>query len=161
MWIFGGFDGHTRLNDMWSLSLTGPLKYWLEVKQIGECPPPCCNFALVVHSDSKILYSSTKCKWRIKINFIQICIYSLVNRVQKAQILCFNSILSARHGRKFAKNIYWGGHHQPQFVGKLIQTGEDRCYSLAEKLNLSYHISCLLSKFKTVTYNLSQFFLQW
>lgn len=30
LWIFAGYDGNARLNDMWVISLIGENKYWEE-----------------------------------------------------------------------------------------------------------------------------------
>ena len=34
MWIFAGYDGNARLNDMWTVSLEGDSKQWEEVGAI-------------------------------------------------------------------------------------------------------------------------------
>ncbi|CAG0881340.1 unnamed protein product [Darwinula stevensoni] len=59
MWIFAGYDGNTRLNDMWCISLTGDSRagLWEEVEQSGECPPTCCNFPVAVARDSMFVFS--------------------------------------------------------------------------------------------------------
>lgn len=44
LWIYAGYDGNVRLNDMWRIPLNGGPKEWEEVKQMGEVPPTCCNF---------------------------------------------------------------------------------------------------------------------
>ena len=31
LWIFAGYDGNARLNDMWTISLIGENRYWEEV----------------------------------------------------------------------------------------------------------------------------------
>lgn len=31
LWIFAGYDGNARLNDMWTISLLGDSKVWEEV----------------------------------------------------------------------------------------------------------------------------------
>lgn len=31
LWIFAGYDGNARLNDMWTISLLGDMKGWEEV----------------------------------------------------------------------------------------------------------------------------------
>lgn len=79
LWIFAGYDGNARLNDMWTISLL-PVKFkillfgtyiqplylylnkgeprtWEEVVQIGECPPTCCNFPVAVARDSMFVFS--------------------------------------------------------------------------------------------------------
>ncbi|CAL8110859.1 unnamed protein product [Orchesella dallaii] len=57
LWIFAGYDGNTRLNDMWTISLTGESRNWEEIAQTGECPPTCCNFPLAVATESMFLFS--------------------------------------------------------------------------------------------------------
>ena len=78
LWIFAGYDGNARLNDMWTISLQpvcaitfyylkiselilllskGDAKTWEEVVQIGECPPTCCNFPVAVARDSMFVFS--------------------------------------------------------------------------------------------------------
>ena len=42
LWIFAGYDGNARLNDMWTVNLVGGGegggRQWEEVVQAGECP---------------------------------------------------------------------------------------------------------------------------
>ncbi|CAG0913872.1 unnamed protein product [Notodromas monacha] len=61
MWIFAGYDGNTRLNDMWAVSLSrtadGRPGRWEEIQQLGECPPTCCNFAVAVARDCMFVFS--------------------------------------------------------------------------------------------------------
>ncbi|GAB6032197.1 Leucine-zipper-like transcriptional regulator 1 [Chamberlinius hualienensis] len=57
MWIFAGYDGNARLNDMWTVCLSGESKIWEEVQQIGECPPTCCNFPVAVSRDHMYVFS--------------------------------------------------------------------------------------------------------
>ncbi|PVD31376.1 hypothetical protein C0Q70_06788 [Pomacea canaliculata] len=57
LWIFAGYDGNARLNDMWVISLIGENKYWEEVNQSGDIPPTCCNFALAVARDCMYVFS--------------------------------------------------------------------------------------------------------
>ncbi|KAK3599084.1 hypothetical protein CHS0354_024412 [Potamilus streckersoni] len=57
LWIFAGYDGNARLNDMWTMSLVGDCKAWEEVQQSGDIPPTCCNFALAVARDSMFVFS--------------------------------------------------------------------------------------------------------
>lgn len=33
MWIFAGYDGNARLNDMWTISLMGDSRTWEEVNR--------------------------------------------------------------------------------------------------------------------------------
>ncbi|KAK6617125.1 hypothetical protein RUM43_014727 [Polyplax serrata] len=58
MWIFAGYDGNARLNDMWTIPLggTGP-KTWTKIMQNGDCPPTCCNFPVAVARDSMFVFS--------------------------------------------------------------------------------------------------------
>lgn len=58
LWIFGGYDGNRRLNDMWSIPLnTGPKAAWSEQEQAGEQPFTVCNSPVVVVHDSMYLFS--------------------------------------------------------------------------------------------------------
>ena len=59
LWIFAGYDGNARLNDMWTISLlgAGDSRCWEEVVQEGECPPTCCNFPVAVARDSLFVFS--------------------------------------------------------------------------------------------------------
>ncbi|XP_059143306.1 leucine-zipper-like transcriptional regulator 1 [Physella acuta] len=57
LWIFAGYDGNARLNDMWTISLLGDMKGWEEVHQSGDIPPTCCNFALAVARDCMYVFS--------------------------------------------------------------------------------------------------------
>ncbi|XP_046979238.1 leucine-zipper-like transcriptional regulator 1 isoform X1 [Schistocerca americana] len=57
LWIFAGYDGNARLNDMWTISLVGDTKLWEEVAQIGDCPPTCCNFPVAVARESMFVFS--------------------------------------------------------------------------------------------------------
>lgn len=57
LWIFAGYDGHTRLNDMWSIDLTAPQPEWKEIDQNGDNPPTCCNFPVAVVDDSMYVFS--------------------------------------------------------------------------------------------------------
>ncbi|XP_006821248.1 leucine-zipper-like transcriptional regulator 1 [Saccoglossus kowalevskii] len=57
LWIFAGYDGNTRLNDMWTLNLTGEPKAWEEVQQSGDHPPTCCNFPVAVARDTMLVFS--------------------------------------------------------------------------------------------------------
>ncbi|XP_064620345.1 leucine-zipper-like transcriptional regulator 1 isoform X2 [Lineus longissimus] len=57
LWIFAGYDGNARLNDMWTISLIGGSRHWEEVNQRGDIPPTCCNFALTVARDSMFVFS--------------------------------------------------------------------------------------------------------
>jgi hypothetical protein len=57
LWIFAGYDGNARLNDMWTISLLSDTKGWEEVHQSGDIPPTCCNFALAVARDCMYVFS--------------------------------------------------------------------------------------------------------
>ncbi|XP_067636209.1 leucine-zipper-like transcriptional regulator 1 homolog [Eurosta solidaginis] len=57
MWIYAGYDGNARLNDMWTLNLTGENHQWEEVEQKGERPPTCCNFPVSVARDCMYVFS--------------------------------------------------------------------------------------------------------
>lgn len=57
MWIFAGYDGNARLNDMWNVCLSDPTPFWYEVQQIGKRPPTCCNFPVAVAKDSMYVFS--------------------------------------------------------------------------------------------------------
>jgi len=62
LWIFAGYDGNARLNDMWTISLVnsgsdGSCRVWEEVVQSGECPPTCCNFPIAVARDCLFVFS--------------------------------------------------------------------------------------------------------
>lgn len=58
MWIFAGYDGNARLNDMWTIPLAGAgPKTWTKILQNGDCPPTCCNFPVAVARDSMFVFS--------------------------------------------------------------------------------------------------------
>ncbi|KAH8386439.1 hypothetical protein KR093_000577 [Drosophila rubida] len=57
MWIYAGYDGNARLNDMWTLNLTGENHQWEEVEQMGTRPPTCCNFPVAVARDAMYVFS--------------------------------------------------------------------------------------------------------
>ncbi|XP_071449144.1 leucine-zipper-like transcriptional regulator 1 [Hetaerina americana] len=57
LWIFAGYDGNARLNDMWTISLQGDSRTWEEVAQNGDCPPTCCNFPVAVARESMFVFS--------------------------------------------------------------------------------------------------------
>lgn len=58
LWIFAGYDGNARLNDMWTISLLpGDNKAWEEVIPAGERPPTCCNFPVAVARESMFVFS--------------------------------------------------------------------------------------------------------
>ncbi|KAM6458174.1 leucine-zipper-like transcriptional regulator 1 isoform 2-T2 [Liasis olivaceus] len=58
LWIFAGYDGNARLNDMWTISLQDKdLTCWEEIKQTGEIPPSCCNFPVAVCKEKMFVFS--------------------------------------------------------------------------------------------------------
>ncbi|XP_022913249.1 leucine-zipper-like transcriptional regulator 1 homolog [Onthophagus taurus] len=57
LWIFAGYDGNARLNDMWTISLVGDNRVWEEIEQKGERPPTCCNFPVAVARDCMFVFS--------------------------------------------------------------------------------------------------------
>ncbi|XP_077191273.1 leucine-zipper-like transcriptional regulator 1 [Paroedura picta] len=58
LWIFAGYDGNARLNDMWTISLQDrELTSWEEIKQSGEIPPSCCNFPVAVCKERMFVFS--------------------------------------------------------------------------------------------------------
>lgn len=57
LWIFAGYDGHTRLNDMWAIDLLSTHPQWEEIDQSGDSPPTCCNFPVAVVDDSMYVFS--------------------------------------------------------------------------------------------------------
>lgn len=57
MYIFGGYDGHARLNDMWCIDFSSQNPQWMEVVHHGVSPPTCCNFPLSVVDDSMFMFS--------------------------------------------------------------------------------------------------------
>ncbi|PIK58930.1 putative leucine-zipper-like transcriptional regulator 1, partial [Apostichopus japonicus] len=57
LWIFAGYDGNARLNDMWCVSLNGDSTSWEEVVQVGDHPPTSCNFPVAVAADNMYVFS--------------------------------------------------------------------------------------------------------
>ncbi|XP_060628416.2 leucine-zipper-like transcriptional regulator 1 isoform X1 [Anolis sagrei] len=58
LWIFAGYDGNARLNDMWTINLQDrDLTCWEEIKQTGEIPPSCCNFPVAVCKEKMFVFS--------------------------------------------------------------------------------------------------------
>ncbi|XP_064029561.1 leucine-zipper-like transcriptional regulator 1 [Pogoniulus pusillus] len=58
LWIFAGYDGNARLNDMWTVGLQDrELTCWEEIEQSGEIPPSCCNFPVAVCKDKMFVFS--------------------------------------------------------------------------------------------------------
>lgn len=57
LWIFAGYDGHTRLNDMWAVDLLSSQPQWEQIDQSGDSPPTCCNFPVAVVDQSMYVFS--------------------------------------------------------------------------------------------------------
>lgn len=57
LWIYAGYDGNVRLNDMWTLPLTGDIRQWEEIEQKGDRPPTCCNFPVAVARGCMYVFS--------------------------------------------------------------------------------------------------------
>lgn len=60
LWIFAGYDGNARLNDLWNIQLSpshSMQKTWVEVEQSGEQPSTVCNFPVAVVQDAMYLFS--------------------------------------------------------------------------------------------------------
>uniref|UniRef100_S4RP90 Leucine zipper like post translational regulator 1 n=1 Tax=Petromyzon marinus TaxID=7757 RepID=S4RP90_PETMA len=58
LWIFAGYDGNARLNDMWTICLLNrEAACWEEIEQSGEIPPSCCNFPVAVCRDRMFVFS--------------------------------------------------------------------------------------------------------
>uniref|UniRef100_A0A8B9JPP2 Leucine-zipper-like transcription regulator 1 n=1 Tax=Astyanax mexicanus TaxID=7994 RepID=A0A8B9JPP2_ASTMX len=58
LWIFAGYDGNARLNDMWTIGLQDREQAcWEEIEQSGEIPPSCCNFPVAVCRDKMFVFS--------------------------------------------------------------------------------------------------------
>ncbi|XP_064254850.1 leucine-zipper-like transcriptional regulator 1 [Passer domesticus] len=58
LWIFAGYDGNARLNDMWTVGLQDrEWTCWEEIEQSGEIPPSCCNFPVAVCKDKMFVFS--------------------------------------------------------------------------------------------------------
>ncbi len=57
LWIYAGYDGHTRLNDMWRIDLISPSPKWEEITQTGDSPPTCCNFPVAVIDNDMFVFS--------------------------------------------------------------------------------------------------------
>ncbi|XP_026333761.1 leucine-zipper-like transcriptional regulator 1 [Hyposmocoma kahamanoa] len=57
LWIFAGYDGNARLNDMWTVNLTGENHQWERVEQKGQCPPTSCNFPVAVARGKMYVFS--------------------------------------------------------------------------------------------------------
>uniref|UniRef100_A0A452TBK4 Leucine zipper like transcription regulator 1 n=1 Tax=Ursus maritimus TaxID=29073 RepID=A0A452TBK4_URSMA len=62
LWIFAGYDGNARLNDMWTIGLQdrealAEPPSLPQVAQSGEIPPSCCNFPVAVCRDKMFVFS--------------------------------------------------------------------------------------------------------
>ena len=57
LWIFAGYDGHMRLNDMWAIDLLASQPQWEQIDQSGDSPPTCCNFPVAVVDESMYVFS--------------------------------------------------------------------------------------------------------
>ena len=57
LWVFAGYDGNTRLNDMWAIDLLTSNPQWEKIDQSGDSPPTCCNFPVAVVGDSMYVFS--------------------------------------------------------------------------------------------------------
>ncbi|XP_043924248.1 leucine-zipper-like transcriptional regulator 1 isoform X2 [Protopterus annectens] len=58
LWIFAGYDGNARLNDMWTIGLQDREQAcWEEIEQSGEIPPSCCNFPVAVCKEKMFVFS--------------------------------------------------------------------------------------------------------
>ena len=57
LWIFAGYDGHTRLNDMWAIDLLSDQPQWEQIIQSVDSPPTCCNFPVAVVDKSMYVFS--------------------------------------------------------------------------------------------------------
>lgn len=57
LWIFAGYDGHARLNDMWAIDLTSSQPQWEAIDQQGDSPPTCCNFPVAIVDESMYVFS--------------------------------------------------------------------------------------------------------
>lgn len=61
LFIFAGYDGNARLNDMWQISLLQTSDHenraWQQVYFSGQSPPTCCNFPVAVARESMFVFS--------------------------------------------------------------------------------------------------------
>lgn len=58
LYIYAGYDGNARLNDMWSIDLKDDIPHvWEEIEQGGDCPPTCCNFPVSVARGCMYVFS--------------------------------------------------------------------------------------------------------
>ncbi|KAK2574175.1 Leucine-zipper-like transcriptional regulator 1 [Acropora cervicornis] len=57
LWIFAGYDGNKRLDDLWTICLTDLNPRWQEMLHSGDRPPTCCNFPVAVVKDSMFVFS--------------------------------------------------------------------------------------------------------
>lgn len=57
LWIYAGYDGNARLDDMWVIDLTSSSPQWEQVDQLGDSPPTCCNFPVAVVDNRMYVFS--------------------------------------------------------------------------------------------------------
>ena len=57
MWIFGGYDGRNKLNDMWMLPLDEKEPTWTKVEQLGQIHPPVLHAVCAVIDDKLYTFS--------------------------------------------------------------------------------------------------------
>ena len=57
MWIFGGYDGRNKLNDMWMLALDDDNPTWKKVEQHGQIHPPVLHAVCAVIDDKLYTFS--------------------------------------------------------------------------------------------------------
>ncbi|KAF3850871.1 hypothetical protein F7725_012643 [Dissostichus mawsoni] len=76
LWIFAGYDGNARLNDMWTINLqdrehacweeasiihydrkNNNVSHQCTIEQSGEIPPSCCNFPVAVCRNKMFVFS--------------------------------------------------------------------------------------------------------
>ncbi|EGD74322.1 hypothetical protein PTSG_12431 [Salpingoeca rosetta] len=63
MYVFAGFDGSDRLNDMWRIDLSANDKRWERVNQQGDVPPPCCNMPCATSTTTMFIFSGMSGKF--------------------------------------------------------------------------------------------------
>jgi len=57
MYIFGGWDGNKRLNDLYSLEMT--LYAWSEIKVLSSAPSPRAGMGMVAVNDKLYLFGGS------------------------------------------------------------------------------------------------------
>lgn len=77
MYVFGGYDGSARLNDLYTLNLS--TKEWKEIKPSGEIPTPRMNLCCEVLGDHFYIFAghsgSTSSNDFFKFHFGKSCIF--------------------------------------------------------------------------------------